>query len=85
MVTTRAQSNPQTNGSEVVRAAVLSGIGIGFSPTWLFEDEMAQHDLQVLMPDWPTSSVPVHLLRRSQRRQSAKVRFISEHLVALRE
>jgi DNA-binding transcriptional LysR family regulator len=39
-VTVRAQGNLQTNSSEVVRAAVLSGMGIGFSPTWLFEEEL---------------------------------------------
>lgn len=41
-VTVRAQGNLQTNSSEVVRAAVLSGMGVGFSPTWLFEDEIAR-------------------------------------------
>jgi hypothetical protein len=32
-VTVRAQGKLQTNSSEVVRAAVPSGMGIGFSPT----------------------------------------------------
>jgi DNA-binding transcriptional LysR family regulator len=82
VVTVRAQGNLQTNSSEVVRAAVLSGMGIGFSPTWLFEDEMAQGDLQVLMPDWPAHPMPVHLVSPSQRRQSAKVRAFADHMVA---
>jgi DNA-binding transcriptional LysR family regulator len=82
VVTVRAHGNLQTNSSEVVRAAVLSGMGIGFSPTWLFEDEMAQGDLQVLMSDWPAQSMPVHLVSPSQRRQSAKVRAFADHLVA---
>lgn len=82
VVTVRAQGNLQTNSSEVVRAAVLSSMGIGFSPTWLFEDEMAQGDLQVLMPDWPAQPMPVHLVSPSQRRQSAKVKAFADHLVA---
>lgn len=81
-VTIRAQGNLQTNSSEVVRAAVLSGMGIGFSPTWLFEDEMSRGDLQVLLPDWPAPSIPVHVVSPSQRRQSAKVRAFAEHLAA---
>jgi DNA-binding transcriptional LysR family regulator len=81
-VTVRAQGNLQTNSSEVVRAAVLSGVGIGFSPTWLFEDEVAQGDLQVLMPDWPAQPIPVHLVSPSQRRQSAKVRAFADHMGA---
>ena len=81
-VTVRAQGNLQTNSSEVVRAAVLSGMGIGFSPTWLFEDELAQGDLQVLLPDWPAPSMPVHLIGPGQRRPSAKVKAFADHLVA---
>jgi len=82
VATIRAQGNLQTDSSEVVRAAVISGMGIGFSPTWLFEDEMANGDLQVLLPDWPAPSVPVHLISPSQRRQSAKVRAFGDHLLA---
>jgi DNA-binding transcriptional LysR family regulator len=82
VVMVRAQGNLQTNSSEVVRAAVLSGMGIGFSPTWLFEDDMAQGDLQVLLPDWPAQPMPVHLVSPSQRRQSAKVKAFADHLVA---
>jgi len=84
-VTIRVQGNLQTNSSEVVRAAVLSGMGIGFAPTWLFEDELSKGDLQVLLPDWPAPSMPVHLVSPSQRRHSAKVRAFAEHLAAASE
>jgi len=79
-VTVRAQGRLQTNSSEVVRAAVLSGMGIGFSPTWLFEDVMRTGDLQVLLPDWPAPPMPVHLISPSVRQQSAKVRAFGDHL-----
>lgn len=81
-VTVRAQGNLQTNSSEVVRAAVLSGMGIGLSPTWLFEEEIARGDLQVLLTDWPAPSMPVHLISPSQRRQSAKVKAFADHVAA---
>jgi DNA-binding transcriptional LysR family regulator len=81
-VTVRAQGNIQTNSSEVVRAAVLSGMGVGYAPTWLFDEDMSQGDLQVLLPDWPAPPMPVHLVSPSQRRESAKVRAFAEHLVA---
>lgn len=81
-VTVRAQGSLQTNSSEVVRAAVLSGMGIGFSPTWLFDDERRGADLKVLLPHWPTPALPVHLVSPSQRRQSAKVRAFGDHLIA---
>jgi DNA-binding transcriptional LysR family regulator len=83
--TVRAQGNLQTNSSEVVRAAVLSGMGIGFSPTWLFEDQMVQGDLQLLLPDWPAPSMPVHLISPSHRRHAAKVRAFADHMAAASE
>jgi DNA-binding transcriptional LysR family regulator len=76
-VTIRALANFQTNSSEVICATVLSGMGmgIGYSPTWLFEHETAAGELQVLLPDWPESPLPLPLPIASppQRRQSAKV------------
>ena len=72
-VTIRAQGNLQTNSSEVIRASVLSGMGIGYSPTWLFEEEIANGQLQVLLPDWPAPSLPIHIVSPAQRWQSAKV------------
>lgn len=81
-VTVRAQGNLQTNSSEVIRASVLSGMGIGYSPTWLFEDEMAAGELQLLMPDWSAPPLPIHLVSPSQRRQSAKVQAFAQHVAA---
>lgn len=81
-VTVRAQGNLQTNSSEVVRASVLSGMGIGYSPTWLFEKEMASGELQVLLPDWPAPPLPIHLVCPPQRRQSAKVQAFALHVSA---
>ena len=81
-VTIRAQGNLQTNSSEVIRASVLSGMGIGYSPTWLFEDEVASGELQVLLPDWPAPALPIHLVSPPQRRQSAKVRAFAMHMAS---
>lgn len=81
-VTVRAQGNLQTNSSEVIRAAVLSGMGIGYSPTWLFDEEMAGGDLQVLLPDWPAAPMPVNLISPSQRKHSAKVKAFADHFIA---
>ena len=81
-VTIRAQGSLQSNSSEVVRAAVLSGMGIGYSPTWLFEDQMGTGELQTLLPDWPATPLPVHLVSPAQRRNSAKVKAFAEHVMA---
>lgn len=81
-VTIRAQGNLQTNSSEVIRASVLSGMGIGYSPTWLFEDELASGELQVLLPDWPAPPLPIHLVSPPQRRNSAKVQAFALHVAS---
>ena len=76
----RVTGNLQTNSSEIVRASVLAGMGIGYSPTWLFDEELASGELQVLLPDWPAPDAPIHLVSPPQRRHSAKVRAFGEHL-----
>jgi len=82
-VTIRAHGNLQTNSSEVIRASVLSGMGIGYSPTWLFEDEMASGELQILLPDWPAPSLPIHLVSPPERSESAKVKAFALHVSSL--
>ena len=79
-VTIRAQGNLQTNSSEVVRASVLSGIGIGYAPTWLFEEELSAGAIKVLLPQWPAPTLPIHLVSPLQRKQSAKVQAFARHV-----
>lgn len=77
----RVEGNLQTNSSEVIRAAVLAGMGIGFAPTWLFEAELVSGEVQRLLPDWEAAAIPIHLVSPRERRGSAKVKAFSEHLV----
>jgi DNA-binding transcriptional LysR family regulator len=76
----RVEGNLQTNSSEVIRAAVLAGMGIGFAPTWLFETEIADGEVQRLLPDWEAAAIPVHLVSPRERGQSAKVKAFAEHV-----
>lgn len=81
-VSVRVAGPLQTNSSEILRAAVLDRVGIAFAPTWLFQDLIASGDVQVLMPGWEPSPLPLHLVSPPERRHSAKVRAFSEHLSA---
>lgn len=69
----------QTDSSEVVRAAVLAGMGVCYTPTWLFEREIASGEVLRLMPDWSRPS-PIHLISPQERRHSAKVRAFVDHV-----
>jgi len=74
----RVEGNLQTNSSEVMRAAVLAGMGIGNSPSWLFEQELASGEVERLMPDWMAPDTPIQLVFPPERRHSAKLRAFSE-------
>jgi DNA-binding transcriptional LysR family regulator len=79
-VSVRVEGPLQTNTSEIVRASVLGGLGIGYSPSWLFQDLIETGEVQVLLPDWPTRPLPIHVISPPQRRHAAKVRAFSDHL-----
>jgi DNA-binding transcriptional LysR family regulator len=79
-VSVRVEGPLQTNTSEIVRAAVLDDVGIAYSPTWLFQDLIETGEVQVLLPGWQTSPLPLHLVSPPERRHAAKVRAFGEHL-----
>ena len=73
----------QSNSSEAVRSATLSGLGIAYVPIWHFEDEIKSGEMQILLADWPVPALPIHLVSPSQRRQTAKVRTFSDYLTSV--
>ncbi len=75
----RVEGRLQTNSSEVIRAAVMTGLGIGYSPTWLFDEEIENGTVIRLMPDWESPKSPIHLVSPLQRKNSAKVKAFAEH------
>lgn len=79
-VSVRVEGPLQSNTSEIVRASVLGGLGIGYSPTWLFQDLIETGEVEVLLPDWQATPLPLHVVSPPQRRHAAKVRAFSEHL-----
>jgi DNA-binding transcriptional LysR family regulator len=81
-VSVRVEGPLQTNASDIVRGAVLDGVGIAYSPTWLFQDLIDSGQVQVLLSGWQTSPLPLQLVSPPQRRHAAKVRAFSEHLAS---
>jgi DNA-binding transcriptional LysR family regulator len=76
----RVEGNLQTNSSEVMRASVRAGMGIGYSPTWLFDEELTSGEVQHLLPDWEAAAIPIHLVSPRERRHSAKVQAFAEYV-----
>jgi DNA-binding transcriptional LysR family regulator len=79
-VTVRVQGPLQTNSSEVLRASILEGQGIGYLPDWLFGDLRLSGEVQVLMQDWQVAPIPIHLVSPAARKHSAKVRAFGDHV-----
>jgi DNA-binding transcriptional LysR family regulator len=80
--TVRVHGSLQTNSSELIRSAVLGGMGIGYSPDWLFEAEAARGEVVTLLPDWQTPPLPLQLVSPQQRMGAAKVRAFAAHVAS---
>ena len=78
--TVRVDGNLQSNSSEVMRTSLLAQMGVGYSPAWLIEEELASGQLQRLLPDWEPVPEPIHLVSPQGRRHSAKVKAFAEHV-----
>jgi DNA-binding transcriptional LysR family regulator len=63
----------QTNSTEVVREAVLAGLGIGFAPNWFFTQELAQGKVVRLLPLYAPRPLPIHMLYPISRKHSSKL------------
>jgi DNA-binding transcriptional LysR family regulator len=72
----------RTNSGEAVREAVLSGLGLAYAPTWLFDAELASGEVQFAMPHWLGRSLPIQLVSPPQRRLSGKVKAFGDHVAA---
>jgi DNA-binding transcriptional LysR family regulator len=70
----------QTNNSELARASILSGSGIGLTPTWMFKDELESGEVQRLLPGWTGNPLPIHLIFAPHRQHSAKVRAFADDM-----
>ncbi|AZP12941.1 LysR family transcriptional regulator [Undibacterium parvum] len=80
--TLRVGGRLQTNSSEVIRYAVSTGMGIGYSPTWLFESELASGEVIRVMPGWQSPPAPIHMVSPPERKHSAKVKAFVEHVAS---
>lgn len=80
----RPHSVLQTNSSEVVREAVVSGLGIGLRSTWDVSKELKSGALRRVLPAYSGSSdVGIHIVYPSRKLVPAKVRAFIDHLTDL--
>lgn len=73
--------NFRTDSPHGLRAAALSGIGIAANAAWLFERELANGTLEVVLPNYEPTPMPIHAVMPSGGFVSARTRALLEHLV----
>jgi DNA-binding transcriptional LysR family regulator len=79
--TVKVDSAIRTNSSEVIREAVLAGIGVALRSTWDVGPEIDSGRLAIVLPGWHASSrVAVHAVYPSRRHLAHKVRVFMDFL-----
>ncbi|MDF1606802.1 LysR family transcriptional regulator [Hoeflea sp. YIM 152468] len=74
----------QTNSSEVVREAVIGGVGIALRSTWDIGGELSDGRLVQVLPAYEGSrNVAIHAVYASRRFLPAKVRLFIDYLAEL--
>jgi LysR family transcriptional regulator for bpeEF and oprC len=68
-----ASARVRTNDAASVRVGVKAGLGIGFGPSWLFEDELRSGDVIQILAEHSLTTFPIHAIRPIGRRPSSKV------------
>jgi DNA-binding transcriptional LysR family regulator len=80
-VTVPVESAIRTNSSEVVREAVLAGVGIALRSTWDIGPDLSAGRLATVLPAYRASArVAVHAVYPTRRHLAHKVRVFIDHL-----
>ncbi|MDQ0317561.1 LysR family transcriptional regulator [Amorphus orientalis] len=83
-VVVRPSGPLSTNSSEVVREAVLSGLGVALRSTWDVGPDLAAGRLRIVLPNYRASDrVAVHAIYPTRRFVPAKVRLFIDFLADL--
>lgn len=80
----RASSHLRTNSSEVVREALIAGVGVALRSTWDIGPELRDGRLRIVLPAYRASrQVGLHAVYPSRRFLPAKVRVFIDFLAHL--
>jgi DNA-binding transcriptional LysR family regulator len=80
----KPQSSLQTNSSEIVREAVLTGLGIGFRSTWDIANELKLGTLTRVLPEYGGSpDVNIYCVYPGRRLVPPKVRAFVDYFAGV--
>jgi DNA-binding transcriptional LysR family regulator len=72
--------NLRANDAEHIRSAVLSGIGLGFAPAWLFSREIATNVVKSVLRRFAPPPLPISAVHPAGRHVPTRVRLFVEFL-----
>lgn len=72
--------NLRADSPNLLRAATLAGIGIAVNARWLFESEIADGRLEIVLPAYEPVPMPIHIVLPPGRHVSARTRSLVEFL-----
>ena len=70
----------RTDSSEAVREAVLGGIGVALSPSWMFGDELATGQVRAVLGGYRAGQVPIHAVYPTRRHLALRTRTVIDFL-----
>lgn len=77
-ITVRVASNFQSNSSEAIRQGVLEGLGICYSPTWIYGRDLREGTVKTILNDYKPSTLPLNVVYQPERRPSIKINSFVE-------
>ncbi len=70
-----------TNNHEAVRAAAISGLGIGLLPEYQVVDDVAAGHLCRVLPEYTSETLPAYLVYPSRRHLALRTRVVIDFLI----
>lgn len=76
--TVRVNGHLQSNSSEAIRQAVLEGLGICYSPQWVYGDDIRSGRVKPILTRYRLPPLPLNVVFQPARRPSLKIsHFVS--------
>lgn len=77
-ISVRVAGRLQTNSSEAVRQAVVEGLGICYSPLWIYGADIRAGRIRPILTDYVPPALPLNVVFQPARRPSLKIqRFVA--------
>jgi DNA-binding transcriptional LysR family regulator len=79
-INAKIQGRVRTDSGVGARALVMTGLGIGYLPDWLFKEELRAGVVKKLLTPYPTAGYALSAITPVSRRYSARVKALLEYL-----